>query len=91
MYNIVKKALLLGVGTAYYSKEKIEEFVKELTEKEKINPEEGKKLVDEVIARAKDITEKQQSDFQSLITKTIQSLGVATKDDIEQLKKELKK
>jgi polyhydroxyalkanoate synthesis regulator phasin len=51
MNEIIRKAILFGVGVYHLSREKVEKFIRELEKDGQITPEEGKKLVEEVISR----------------------------------------
>jgi polyhydroxyalkanoate synthesis regulator phasin len=86
MNDKVKKALLFGIGSIYYTKDKIEDFIKDL-EKENITPEEGKKLVEEFMTKASKFKTEQESEVKKVVKQTLEELGVATKKDIDALKK----
>lgn len=88
MNDFVRKAVLFGIGSVYYSKEKIEEFVKELQEDEGLNPAEGKKMVDEVLEKADAFRKEQEKQIEKVVKNAIDRLGLATKND---LKKKTKK
>ncbi|MBN2100810.1 hypothetical protein JW710_02865 [Candidatus Dojkabacteria bacterium] len=91
MVDLVKKSILFGIGTYEITKEKLDEFMTKMQKEEKITPEEGRKVADEVWS---DIS-KQGKDLDKRIREGVKNvlseIGVATKDDIESLKKELKK
>ena len=55
--DFIKSLLYMAVGYASTNKEKIEEFTKSLTEKGKVTEEEGKKIVEDIVDRAKHIKE----------------------------------
>lgn len=79
MNEFIRKAVLFGIGSVYYSKEKIEEFVKELQEDEGLNPAEGKKMVDEVMEKAEAFRKEQEKQIEQVVKKAIDRLGIATK------------
>ena len=54
MIELVKKALLTGVGVAALSKEKIEDLAKDIVEKGKMTEQEGKKLVEQLLSSSED-------------------------------------
>lgn len=91
MVDLVKKSILFGLGTFELSKERLNEFIKKLQEEDKITPDEGKKVAEKVW---KDVGEKSKElsqDFKDAVKKALSELGVATKEDIENLRKDLKK
>lgn len=52
MNNTLRKALLFGIGVFHISREKVETFVQDLQKDGNLTPEEGKKVVDEVMKKA---------------------------------------
>jgi polyhydroxyalkanoate synthesis regulator phasin len=52
MNDILRKALLFGIGSVSLTKEKVEEAVKELKKKGQLSEKEGRKLVNEVLTRS---------------------------------------
>jgi len=90
MKDIVKKAFLLGIGVVALTKEKAESFVKELKEEEKITPEEGKKLVNDMLKKSEEYGKKVRKEVRKQVEKVIDEMGVATKSDLEKLRKEIK-
>lgn len=86
----VKDFFYLGAGMFQMAKEKFEKDLEELQEKGKLS----KADLDEFIEKSKSRGEEEEKEFKeklkSIIKDVMDDLGVATKDDIEQLKKELK-
>lgn len=91
MNDIIKKSILFGLGTYEVTKEKVEEFVEKLKVEEKITPEEGKKLVEGVMTDLEKEGKEYRAKTKKLVQEVLDELGVATKADIEALKKSLKK
>lgn len=91
MKSLIRKAVLLGMGGYQYAKEGIQDLVKELEKEGKMTPEEGKKLVDEVVEKGQKVAEEQTSELRKVVKSVMDEMGLVTKDDLEDLKKELKK
>ena len=87
MKDIIRKAVLLGLGGYHYAKDGINDFVKDLEKDGKITPEEGKKLVDEVFGKGREFADKQASELKEVVQKAISEMGIATKEDINKLVK----
>ena len=51
--ELVRKGVLLGVGTAAFAIEKASEIVEQVVKEHKISSKEGKKLVTQVLGQAK--------------------------------------
>jgi len=90
MNKFLKNTILIGLGAAQYSKDKIEELVKSLVEEENLNPEEGKKMVQEMIEKAQSYRDTQTKEIKKMVSDAVKELGLATKNDIDALEKKLK-
>lgn len=91
MGDAIKKAFLLGLGVVALTKEKAEEVVKDLKDNKQISPEEGKKLVKEMLKKSDKLMQNLRKDVRKQVRKVISEIGVATKEDLEKLRKEIKK
>ena len=89
IHDIIRKGLLLGVGTAALTKEKAEKFVKEMTKDQKINSTEGKKMVNDLLAQSKKQGQKLQARISKEVQRAMDKSGVATKKDIKALEKKI--
>ncbi len=91
--DVVKKSILFGLGAAVLTKEEIEDFVKDLQKDKDLTPEEGKKVVREVIAEAEKRLKKPNAAFKKNVEGSVKdimkTIGVVTHKDLEILKKEL--
>jgi len=85
MIELIRQGLWLGLGAISLTYEKAKSFVDELVKRGEVSKEEGSKLINEILDKAKEqentITEKVNVE----IRKVIDSLGVASKEDIAKL------
>jgi polyhydroxyalkanoate synthesis regulator phasin len=91
MIELIKKAVLTGVGIASLTKDKIEDLANELIDKGKMSQQEGEKLVQEMLSRADESRESMKSQTENLVKKTIAKMQLARIEDIELLKTEIEK
>jgi polyhydroxyalkanoate synthesis regulator phasin len=91
MIDLMKKAISTGLGLAFMTKEKIEEFSREIIEKGKLSESEGKKFIDEIQNKAEEARKKLQDQIQITVNNTLKKMNVATRDDISRLEKQLEK
>lgn len=89
MIDLVKKAILTGVGLAALTKEKMEELSKELIDKGKMSEQEGEKFVQDMLDRAEESRETLKGQTESLVKNTIAKMHLARIEDIELLKAEI--
>jgi polyhydroxyalkanoate synthesis regulator phasin len=91
MIDLIKKAVLTGVGIASLTKEKIEDLAKELIVKGKMSEQEGEKLVEEMLSRAEESRETMKNQTKSMVQDTIAKMQLARVEDIELLKTEIER
>jgi polyhydroxyalkanoate synthesis regulator phasin len=89
--DIIRRAVLLGLGAISLTKEKAEEVVDDLVKRGEISSGERFKTVDRLLKEA----EKQEKELEQKIAGTVQKIvadmGLPTKKDLEEISKTLKK
>ncbi len=89
MLDMMKKAMMAGIGLALKTKDEVEEIAKELIQKGKMSEKDGKKFLDDLMARY----ESAKSNMEKWVENAVQNLTkkgkLATRDEIEGLKKEV--
>jgi polyhydroxyalkanoate synthesis regulator phasin len=86
---MLKELMLTGLGVAVVFKEKIEEELKKLEEKGKLNTQDVKGFIESLEQKGKQSDEKFKQELKTTLKEIIEELGVATKEDLQRLKKEL--
>ncbi|RLD14068.1 hypothetical protein DRI50_05995 [candidate division KSB1 bacterium] len=90
MLDIIKKSIYLGLGAASLTKERVDKLVDELIEKGQVAKDDKANAVKDIM----DKVEKEEKELEKRIKKTvneaIESVGAATQNDIDELKKQLK-
>jgi polyhydroxyalkanoate synthesis regulator phasin len=91
MFDILRKAILAGVGVTYLTKDKIEEVGKKIAQDAKVSEAEGRKFVDELVKKSvvakgsleKTVTEKIQA--------AVHAMNLPTRKDVDELKSRITK
>lgn len=83
----IKDFFYAGLGAALSAKEKIEKEIEELKEKGKGGSEDIKKKLDDARTRAKSFEEEFDKKLKDKVKNVLSEMGVATKEDIEAIKK----
>lgn len=91
MKDMIEKGILTTLGFWLLVHEKADEIIKDMIEKGKIAPEEGKHFLDELSQRVDGEKEVLRKKFSSATTSTLSQAGLATKKDLDQLASRLKK
>lgn len=81
VYEMVRKALLAGLGV----QEKVKELVDDLVKKGELNEREGAKLMKEWMEKAKSSTDGVNRMFSEGVSKGLEKANIASKDDLDKL------
>ncbi|MEZ4694433.1 hypothetical protein [Arcobacter aquimarinus] len=87
---MLKELIFTGLGGALVLKEKIEDELKKLEEKGKLDTKDVKSFLESLEQKGKESDEKFKAELKSTIKEIIDELGLATKEDLQKLKEDLK-
>ena len=87
---MLKELIFTALGGALVLKEKIEDELKKLEDKGKIDTKDVKSFLESLEQKGKESDEKFKAELKSTLKEIIDELGLATKDDLQKLKEELK-
>lgn len=87
---MLKDLVYAGIGAAVVMREKVEEEVKKLEDEGKIKTTDAKTFLDSIEKKGKEEQDKAKEQLKSSLKEVINELGLATKEDLEKLKEELK-
>jgi polyhydroxyalkanoate synthesis regulator phasin len=88
---MLKDLIYIGLGGALLAKEKVEKELSELVEKGKLNKEEAQNFIDKAKAKGEEEEEAFKAQLKEVVSEVLKEMDLATKKDIEALKKEMKK
>lgn len=83
---MLKELFYTGMGGALLLKEKVEEELKKLEEKGKLNASDSKSFLEGLKTRGEDEEKRLKEELKTAIKEVIEELGIATKKDIEALR-----
>lgn len=89
MKEMLKNVLLVGIGAAFLTKEKIEELQKELIEKGKMTQDEGKQFIDELMKKAEMTKDQLELWVNRRVEDRLKQLNLVTKDEIKELERKI--
>ncbi len=89
MIDLIKKAVLTGMGVVSLTKEKIDEFSRELIEKGKLSEQEGEKFISEMWKRAEESKEAMKNQTDKVVEATLNRMQLAKVSDLEKLQSEI--
>ena len=85
MLDLMKKAMLIGLGLTSMTRDKIEQFAKEISEDSKLSEEEGKKLVEEMVRQSDDARANMEKEVRGLVRKTLERLNIPSRTEMKDL------
>jgi len=89
MFDVIKKAMLTGVGLALKTKDEVESLAKEFSKKGKLSEKEGKNFVDELISKYDDAKEKLDEKVESIVKSILSKTDLVRTDELAELKQEI--
>ena len=89
MSDVIKKAIMIGIGLALKTKDEVEEFTKDLITRGEITENDGRKFIDDLQKRYDESKETLEERIESIIKEILKKGNIATRDEIEELKKEI--
>ncbi|MCL4310247.1 MAG: hypothetical protein M0Z32_07740 [Actinomycetota bacterium] len=85
--NLIEKVLLLGIGAASLTRDKIDELAHELVKRGQMTREEGQDFVDVAVARAEKQGSQAFDKVSDAYQDTLRSLGIATRDHVDDIER----
>ncbi|UTJ05098.1 hypothetical protein [Arcobacter roscoffensis] len=87
---MLKELIFTGLGATAVIKDKVEDELKKLEEKGKIDSSDVKGFIESLEKKGQDEEEKFKKHIKDSLKEAINELGLVTKKDLEKLKKDLK-
>lgn len=91
MVGILKKLYLAGLGALSITRERAEEIVDELVKKGEVAAEEKKSLIENLLKVAEEKKAETREFIKKEVRKVLETLDVPTRQEIDDLKKQLEK
>jgi polyhydroxyalkanoate synthesis regulator phasin len=89
MFDLIKKTMLVGLGLAFLTKEKIVELSTEFAQKGKLSEREGKRFFDELLKRSEDARKEVRRQIEKMVKEALKKINLTTRDDLLKLEKQL--
>ena len=87
---MLQNLIFASLGAATLLKEKVESEINTLEQKGKIKTDDAKFFLESIEQKGKDEEQRIKDEFKKHLKEVIDELGLATKEDIQNLKEELK-
>lgn len=90
MIELIKKAMLTGLGMASLTKEKIEEIGRDFIDQGKLSQQEGEKLMEDLRARVEESKEEIKKQIEERVEEVLKKMNLARSSEVEELKRQVK-
>jgi len=90
MLEIVKKAMLTGIGMALLAKDEMEDLAREIADKGKMTEQDGKKFFSELQKRYEEVQGKLEERVETTVRDILKKMDVVTGEDLKAIKKEIR-
>lgn len=87
--GIIQKSIMFSVGLAAFTKEKAEKMVNELVEKGEVGRDEAKDFLNDLLEKGQQEKDALQNTVKNEVEKVIHNMGLATKQEVEDLKNKI--
>ena len=87
---MLKELIYTGLGGAIHLKEKVEKELEVLQKEGKIKTDDMKSFLESLESKGKDEEDAIKTKIKDIVKELIDELNIATKDDLEKLKEEMK-
>ncbi len=91
MTDLIKKTLLMGVGLAAMTKDKVEELAREIADTAKLSSDKGQEFVNTVVDRAEKARKDLETTVQRVVKDNLKKLDLPSRDDVAALTARLEK
>jgi len=81
--DIIERTFLVGMGAAAVTKERIQELVEELVNKGQMNADEGRDVVDRLVARSREEARSVLKKADASLHSAYRELGLGSKQELE--------
>ncbi len=88
--DLMKKAMLTGIGLALKTKDELEEYLKDFEGKLDLGEKDGRQFIDEFQKRYDEAQEKLEARVEKAVRDIMKKADVVTMDELKALKKEIR-
>lgn len=87
--DVLKKALVTGLGIMSMTEDKIKEVIKDLESKGEVSKKEGEELVKNIMSKAEEEKKAVENRITSIMKDSLAKMNIATREDLVKLEKKV--
>ncbi len=89
MMDYMKKAMLIGMGLAAATREKIEEVTAELVKKGELSEKEGREMVNDLLERSRKMKDEMDKKVEKIVSDTLVRFNLPTRKEVSELRERI--
>ena len=89
MFDLIKKAVLTGVGLGVMTKEKVEELAAELSKRADLTEKQGEALIADLLVESEKAAQALDGKVSAAVRGALEKVEIATKRDVTALEKRI--
>jgi len=89
MFDLLRKSVLAGLGTAVVTKSKVRETMDKLVEQGKLSSDEAERFTQEMVDAGEKEMEDLRSEMEGMVHNAVSRLNLAKQEDMEDLRQRL--
>ena len=90
LVDLMKKAMLTGIGLALKTIDEVEEYLKDVDEKFNLSEKDGRQFIEDFQKRYDEAQEKLEARVEKAVRDVMKKADVVTMDELKALKKEIR-
>jgi polyhydroxyalkanoate synthesis regulator phasin len=83
--DLIERTFLIGVGAAAFTKDRVQELVEEFVRRGELSSEDGRDMVDRLVARSRDEARSAMKRADSSFAGAMRDFGIVSRRDLEDL------
>jgi len=91
MMSLLRKSVLVGIGLAYMTKDKVEEAAKKIAVEDDLSEEEGRKLAEDLLRQADEAGKNLKEQIEKLVKSTLEKMDISSLKELRKLEARIRK
>ncbi len=90
MFDVFKKAALMGIGMMSLTEDKMKELIEEMEKKGEVSSKEGKDLIDKLFSKVAEERKMAEEKLKSTLKNYLSKMNIATRQEVLRLEKKIR-
>ena len=91
MISLLRKSVLVGIGLAYMTRDKVEETAKKIAVEDNLSEEEGRKLAEDLLKQSEESRKHLRVQVEKFVKSTLEKVDIPSPREMRELEARVKK